>query len=70
MSDGENKQELQMEQLEEKHNKDGNGKASDSHLIGSPMLGIGSPHLWLPNPLSVQALVQSSIPWGSSSLLW
>lgn len=62
MSDGENKQELQMEQLEEKHNKDGNGKASDSHLIGSPMLGIGSPHLWLPNPLSVQALVQSSIP--------
>lgn len=62
MSDGENKQELQMEQLEEKHNKDGNGKASDSHLIGSPMLRIGSPHLWLPNPLSVQALVQSSIP--------
>lgn len=63
MSDGKNKQELQMEQLGEKHDKDGNGKASDSHLIGSP-------HLWLPNPLSVQGLVQSSFPWGSSSLLW
>lgn len=62
MSDGENKKELQMEQLEEKHDRDDNGKVSDSHLTGSPMLGIGSPHLWLPNPLSVQALVQSSIP--------
>lgn len=68
MSDGENKQELQMEQLEEKHDKD-NGKSSDSHLIGSPMLGIGGPHLWLPSPLFVQALVQISIPWGNSSLL-
>lgn len=57
MSDGENKQEFQMEQLEEKHNKDGSKKASDSHSTGSPMLGIGSPYLWLPNPLSVQALV-------------
>ncbi|PKU47651.1 hypothetical protein llap_2043 [Limosa lapponica baueri] len=34
MSDGKNKQEFQMGQLEEKHDKDGNGKASDSQLIG------------------------------------
>lgn len=37
MSDGKNKQEFQMGQLEEKHDKDGNGNASDSHLTGSPM---------------------------------
>lgn len=37
MSDGKNKQEFQMGQLEEKHDKDSNEKASDSHLIGSPM---------------------------------
>lgn len=62
MSDGKNKKELQMEQLEEKHDKDGNGKTSESHLTGIPMLGFGSSHLWRPNPLSVQALVPSSIP--------
>ncbi|KAM9544343.1 uncharacterized protein ACIB01_011687 isoform 1-T1 [Guaruba guarouba] len=37
MSDGKNKQEFQMGQVEKKRDKDGNGKASDSHLIGSPM---------------------------------
>ncbi|CAM9323782.1 unnamed protein product, partial [Bubo scandiacus] len=36
MSDGKNKQEFQMGQLEGKHDKDGNRQASDSHLIGSP----------------------------------
>lgn len=58
MSDGENKQEFQMEQLEEKHNKDGSGKASDSRSTGSPMLGIGSPYLWLPNPLCASPCVK------------
>jgi len=37
MSDGKNKQEFQMGQLEEKHDKDGNGKASDHHWTGIPM---------------------------------
>lgn len=63
MLDGKNKQEFQMGQLEEKHDQDGHGKASDSHLTGSPM-----PSPVNPNPLSVQALVQSNIPWRSSSL--